>query len=204
MRKQDTAFWQNVTAVCVVGVVLVLAFGGCKSNKHKPHSDDPGGQPGTEPGVPGSSFVQADGQRLTLDGQPWKFRVDTAWRLGENLAGNRGNVVAYFDGRKAQTFNTIMVGCDGLWFAKDVSKPDATLFARLDATFADAEARGMFLILCPQITAYDKNGKPYAAVPRGQSEQVGAYYGARYGGQRALAFWMIGGADDKGAVDGGS
>jgi hypothetical protein len=93
-----------------------------------------------------------------------------------------------------------MIGCNGKWFAGDVSKPNAGFFARLDATFADAEARQMFIVLCPQITAYDSAGKPYAAIPKAQREAVGAYYGARYGGQRALAFWMIGGADDKGAV----
>jgi hypothetical protein len=58
----------------------------------------------------------------------------------------------------------------------------------------------MFIILCPQITAYDSAGKPYAAIPKAQSEAVGAYYGQRYGNQRALMAWMVGGADDKGAV----
>jgi len=144
-----------------------------------------------------SPFVQASGQSLTIDGQPITIRADTAWLLTENLAGDRGQVCAYLDQRKAQGFNCIMIGCNGAWFNRDVSKPNATLFSRLDATFADAEARGLYLILCPQVVAYDANGKPYCHVPGTQSYAVGTYFAQRYGTQKALAFWMVGGADDR-------
>jgi hypothetical protein len=90
-----------------------------------------------------------------------------------------------------------MIGCNGLWFNKDVSKPNASLFSRLDATFADAEARGLFLVLCPQVVAYDGTGKAYCHVPAAQSYAIGAYFGQRYRSQKALAFWMVGGADDR-------
>jgi hypothetical protein len=198
-----------LSALAALVFAVAMAVCGCTTLDKLTGNDKPA-QPQEEetPGTPdivkpietpqlaASAFVQADGQRLTLDGKEWRFKADTAWMLGENLAGNRAAVCQYLDARKAQGFNVAMIGCNGKWFAGDASKPNATLFARLDATFADAEARGMFIILCPQITAYDANGKPYAAIPKAQSETVGAYYAMRYGNQRALAFWMVGGADD--------
>jgi hypothetical protein len=156
--------------------------------------------PPVPPVNPVTSFVQASGQSLTMNGKAFIFRADTAWLLTEYLASNRAAVCAYLDQRKSQGFNAIMIGCDGRWFNKDASAPNEGLFGRLDATFADAEARGMFIILCPQVTAYDNDNKPYCHIPRRQSEAVGLYYGQRYGGQRNLICWMIGGADDKGAV----
>jgi hypothetical protein len=187
-------------SVTIAAVALTLWVGGCKTNDGNvtPTNNVPPEVviPPVTPPVGTINCISVSGQSLVFDGKSVIIKGDTAWCLIENLAGNRAKVVKYFDARKGPV-NAIMIGCNGRWFDKTVGKPNETLFSRLDATFADAEARGLFIILSPQITAYDNSGKPYVHVPREQSEQVGAYFGARYRSQRSLAWWMVGGADDK-------
>lgn len=169
---------------------------GCKSNKpnNPPTPDDPD-IPNPPPEV--SNFIQTSGLSLTLNEKPWKFVADTAWLITENIGNDRAQVCKYLDGRKAQGFNTIIIGCNGKWFTKSVTVPNTENFARLDNIFEDATARNMFIILSPQITQYDEKGTPVILLPIEQSEAIGAYYGKRYATQDHLAFWMVGGLDDK-------
>jgi hypothetical protein len=140
------------------------------------------------------------GQSLALDGKPWKFVADTAWWLTEKLSPNPPQLAQYLDMRRNQGFNAIIVGTDGAWFDGSASKPKEAIFSALDSVVGAIEGRGMFLILTCQMHQYDGNGKPILVLPRSDAVPVGQYFGKRYGKNRSIAIWMVGGLDDKGVV----
>ena len=146
------------------------------------------------PPVTATPYVQASGQQLTLQGQPWRFVADTAWWLDKCR-----NLALYLDTRQKQGFNTIIFSMDGDWFTGSVSRPDERRFAILDRIRMEIASRGMFLILTPNLHQYE-NGNPVLRLPRSEAAAFGAYYGTRYGASPAIAFWMVGGLDDKGVV----
>ena len=162
--------------------------------------DPPPPTPVDPPVQPQAPFVTASGNALTLKGKPWVFVADTAWRLVEQLGQSPEDLAKYLDTRKAQGFNTIIIGTDGAWFSRSASKPVEALFSALDLVLAALESRGMLAILTCQMHQYDANGKPVLLMPRTDAAWVGKFFASRYGENTAIAMWMVGGLDDKGVV----
>lgn len=145
-------------------------------------------------------YVNAKEQNLYCNNNPWKMTMDTAWWINEKLVSNVGELENYLNTRQNQGFNTIMFGCGGDWFDKTVKKPNENIFNRLNLVLDQLEARGMFAIPVIQIHQYDKNGKPICVLPQSEATEFGSLFGSRYADRKSIAFWLVGGLDDKGVV----
>jgi hypothetical protein len=145
--------------------------------------------------------VTAVGQRLYYSaGKPLFFVADTAWRLCERL--NLSDIIRYLDVRKAQGFNSVIVGTDGAWWSSpDV--PRMALWGKLDAVFDAAQERGMYIIPTIQLQEY-VDGRPVLRLPAGCAGNIGLWTAIRYCNASNLLFWMVGGLDEKGTFSTGT
>jgi hypothetical protein len=182
-------------ATLTLAVTLIMA--GCHNPPHPPTPPDPPTPP--TPPTPPKGFVQANGPKLVIDGAPWRMTLDTAWWINEKIGSDANAVAYYLDTRKSQGFNTIMWGCGGDWFNKSVSNPKEPILSRMDAVLNQLEARGMFAVPVIQIHQY-VDGKPILVLPIGEAEAFGKYFANRYKDRKCIAFWLVGGLDDKGVV----
>jgi hypothetical protein len=144
--------------------------------------------------------VTAVGQRLyDSAGKPLFFVADTAWRLCERL--NLSDIIHYLDVRKAQGFNSVIVGTDGAWWSSpDV--PRMALWGKMDAAFDAAQERGMYVIPTIQLQEYI-DGRPVLRLPAGFAGNAGLWVAKRYCGKSNLLFWLVGGLDEKGVISTG-
>ena len=178
-------------------MIMFLIFGlaSCHTNPVNPIPDNPDIPTPDKPSV----YVNEKDQNLFCNNNPWKMTMDTAWWINEKLASNTGELENYLNTRKNQGFNTIMFGCGGDWFDKTVKKPNENMFNRLNLVLDQIEARGMFAIPVIQIHQYN-NGKPICVLPQSEATEFGILFGSRYGNRKSIAFWLVGGLDDKGVV----
>jgi hypothetical protein len=178
----------------IISLLIAATLVGCKHHPPKPPT------PPDPPPTPDlTTFIQSDNQKLMIHNQQWKMTLDTAWLITERIGGNVNDISAYLDARKKQGFNTIMFGCGGDWFDKSVSNPKQNLFSNMDTILNQLESRNMFAVPCIQMHQYD-NGKPIIVLPVSEADSFGKFFANRYKDRTSIAFWMIGGLDDKGVV----
>jgi hypothetical protein len=147
--------------------------------------------------APPTGFVRAEGQRLLApDGNRLFFIADTAWRLCERLGDNA--IGRYLDIRKAQGFNTIILGTDGAWWESPGARRQA-LWTSFDSVLAACLARGMYVIPTIQLQEY-VDGRPVLRLPASFAGFMGQNVGARYCDTTNILFWMVGGLDEKGVI----
>jgi hypothetical protein len=176
--------------------------------------------PGRLPSVPprltdaGAAFPLVVGPtgRYLVDqrGTPFLMRGDAAWSLTHNLT--LGEAVRYMDARRIQGFNSLMVSVpdaydrDGratyppdrygeqAFVQDDLTQPNEHYWTHVDRVFAEAEKRGLLLLVAPAYLGANNDGYVDLLKRNGPARcrAYGLWIGRRY---RALGnlVWVHGG-----------
>jgi hypothetical protein len=146
-----------------------------------------------------TNYIQTKQQLLVYKNNNWKMVADTAWLLTDKIGNSTDEMNKYILSRKNQGFNTIITSPNGSWFDKSVSKPNMVLINNFDKFLKIIEKENMFIVLSIQMHQY-KNGIPISIIPQSEAILFGQFWGERYANNPSIAFYMIGGLDDKGVV----
>jgi len=137
------------------------------------------------------------------NGRPWMMAADTAWSIFSKL--NAAEVSTYLDSRKSTGFNTVAISVvdptsggvqstvnqtrDHLFNNNSIADPDDQFFATVDDVVAQAEGRGMTVIIFPLWLRFAHEDPTFTTQ---NVERYGQFLGQRYRDDDNI-IWAMGG-----------